>query len=153
METAFLEREVTAELIADGLHLPPELLRMVYQIKGPERLCLVTDSMRGAGQQEGPSTLGPKEGGTPCIIEGGIAYLPDRSSFCGSVATADRLVRVMHKEAGIPLADCITMMTQTPAKVMNLEDRGALKEGYYADLVLFDEHIEIKRVFMQGKEF
>ena len=152
VETAFLEKEVTAEIIADGLHLPPELLLMIYQIKGADKLCLVTDSMRGAGMGEGPSVLGPKDNGVDCIIKHGIAYLADMSSFCGSIATADRLVRVMHKEAGVPLTDCIKMITATPAKVMNLTDRGILAPGYRADLVLFDENIAIKKVIIQGKE-
>ena len=153
VETAFLEDAVTVEVIADGLHLPPELLKLIYKIKGPEKICLVTDSMRGAGMGEGPSILGPKENGQPCIIKEGIAYLPDMSSFAGSVATADRLVRVMHQQVGIPLADCIRMMCRTPAETMKLEKRGQLKEGYIADLVLFDKNIEIYKVFMQGKEF
>ena len=153
VETAFLEDAVTVEVIADGLHLPPELLKLIYKIKGPEKICLVTDSMRGAGLGEGPSMLGPKENGQPCIIKDGIAYLPDLSSFAGSVATADRLVRVMHQQVGIPLVDCIRMMSETPARTMGLEQRGKLQEGYIADLVLFDENIEIYKVFMQGKEF
>ena len=153
VETAFLEDEVTAEIIADGLHLPPELLKMIYKIKGADKLCLVTDSMRGAGMGEGPSILGPHQNGQPCIIEEGIAFLPDKSSFCGSIATADRLVRVMHQEVGVPLPECIQMMCATPARVMNLPDRGELKVGFVADLVLFDKNIEIKHVFMQGKEF
>lgn len=152
VETAFLEDEVTAEIITDGLHLPPELLLLIYKIKGADGLCLVTDSMRGAGMGEGPSVLGPKENGQPCIIKDGIAYLPDMTSFCGSIATADRLVRVMHKEAGVPLTDCIKMICRTPARVMGLTDRGTLEIGYRADLVLFDENIEIKKVIIEGKE-
>ena len=66
--------------------------------------------------------------------------------------TADRLVRVMHKEAGVPLTDCIKMICRTPARVMGLTDRGALEIGYRADLVLFDENIEIKKVIIEGKE-
>ncbi len=153
VETAFLEDEVTAEIIADGLHLPPELLKMIYKIKGAEKLCLVSDSMRGAGMSEGPSVIGPKKDGQPCIIKEGIAYLPDMTSFCGSIATTDRLVRVMYHQAGVPLTDCIKMMCATPAQVMNLNDRGVLAPGYRADLVLFDDNIEIKKVIIEGKEF
>ena len=153
VETAFLEDGITAEIIADGLHLPPALLKMIYKIKGADRLCLVTDSMRGAGMNEGPSVLGPKDNGQPCLIKDGIAYLPDMSSFAGSIATTDRLVRVMHKEAGVPLPDCIQMMCATPARVMGLPDRGNLAPGYKADLVLFDENIQIQKVLIEGKEF
>ncbi len=153
VETAFLEDAVTVEVIADGLHLPPELLKLIYKIKGPEKICLVTDSMRGAGMGEGPSVLGPKENGQPCVIKDGIAYLPDMSSFAGSVATADRLVQVMYQQVGIPLVDCIRMMCQTPAETMGLARRGKLQQGYIADMVLFDENIKIQKVIIQGKEF
>lgn len=153
VETAFLEDEVTVEVIADGIHLPPELLRLIYKIKGPDKICLVTDSMRGAGTSEGKSILGPKNDGMDCVIKDGIAYLTDMSSFAGSVATTDRLVRVMNKQVNIPLTECIKMMTEVPAKIMRLEKRGSIKEGYFADLVFFDKDINVKKVIIEGKEF
>lgn len=152
VETAFLEKGVTVEIIADGVHLPPELLRLIYQIKGPEKICLITDSMRGAGMGEGPSVLGPKHDGMDCVIKAGVAFLTDMTAFAGSVATSDRLVRVMHKEAGIPLTDCIQMMCKTPARVMGLTHRGEIREGFVADLVFFDKDIQIKKVLLQGRE-
>lgn len=152
VETAFLEKSVTVEIIADGVHLPPELLRLIYQIKGPEKICLITDSMRGAGMGEGPSVLGPKHDGMECVIKDGVAFLTDMTAFAGSVATADRLVRVMHKEAGIPLTDCIQMMCKTPAKVMGLQNRGEIKEDFTADLVFFNEEIQVQKVLLRGKE-
>ncbi len=152
VETAFLEKSVTVEIIADGVHLPPELLRLIYQIKGPEKICLITDSMRGAGMGEGPSVLGPKHDGMDCVIKDGVAFLTDMTAFAGSVATADRLVRVMHREAGIPLTDCIQMMCKTPARVMGLTHRGEIREGFVADLVFFDKDIQIKKVLLQGRE-
>lgn len=151
VETAFLESEVTVEIIADGVHLPPELLRLIYQIKGADKICLITDSMRGAGMGEGVSVLGPKHDGMDCIIKDGVAFLTDMTAFAGSVATADRLVRVMYKEAGIPLTECITMMCKTPAKVIGLNDRGEIKEGFVADLVFFDEDIRVQNVILQGQ--
>lgn len=152
VETAFLEKDVTVEIIADGVHLPPELLRLIYQIKGPEKICLITDSMRGAGMGEGPSVLGPKHDGMDCVIRDGVAFLTDMTAFAGSVATADRLVRVMYHQAGIPLTGCIRMITRTPAKVMGLTGRGEIREGFSADLVFFDEDIRVRRVLVQGKE-
>ena len=152
VETAFLEKSVTVEIIADGVHLPPELLRLIYQIKGPDKICMITDSMRGAGMGEGPSVLGSKHDGMDCVIKDGVAFLTDMTAFAGSVATADRLVRVMYKKAGIPLTDCIQMMCKTPAKVMGLTDRGEIKAGYVADLVFFDEDIRVKKVLLQGRE-
>ncbi|MBQ4258757.1 MAG: N-acetylglucosamine-6-phosphate deacetylase [Lachnospiraceae bacterium] len=151
VETTFLEDAVTAEIIADGEHLPPELLRLIYKIKGPDKVCLITDSMRAAATSDGPSILGPKHDGMSCTIKNGVAWLDDMSAFAGSIATADRLVRVMYK-SGIPLRDCIKMMCETPAKTMRLTDRGRIHPGYKADLVFFDEDIHIHRVIAQGME-
>lgn len=151
VETAYLEPEVKVEIIADGVHLPPELLRLIYQIKGSDKICLITDSMRGAGMEEGMSVLGPRHDGMDCIIKDGVAMLTDMTAFAGSVATTDRLVRVMHKEAGIPLTECITMMCKTPAGVMGLTDRGEIREGFVADLVFFDEDIRVQKVILRGE--
>ena len=151
VETAFLRDDVTVEIIADGCHLPPELLKLIYKIKGPDRICLITDSMRGASFSEGNSILGPKNDGVACVIKDGVAFLPDFSSFAGSVATSDRLVRVMHLDAQIPLTDCIKMMCRTPARVMGLSSKGSISEGFDADLVFFDENINIKKVIIGGK--
>ncbi len=152
VETAFLEDSVFVELICDGIHLPKELLKLVYKIKGERRICLITDSMRGAGMSPGEYILGAKNDGLLCVSDGDIAYLPDRSAYAGSVATADRLLRVAVEEAGIPLCSAVRMLTVNPARVMKLECRGEIKEGYYADLVFFDEGINIKKVIIEGKE-
>ncbi|MBE7043581.1 MAG: N-acetylglucosamine-6-phosphate deacetylase [Ruminococcaceae bacterium] len=151
IESAFLLDDMMVEVIADGLHLPIELLQMIYKIKGVDKICMITDSMRAAGMPEGESICGGKKEGMKCIVEDGVAKLPDRSAFAGSVATTDRLVRVVHKDAGIPLPETIQMMTENPAKVMGLTTKGRLMEGYDADLVIFDDNIQVKAVFVDGK--
>lgn len=150
VESAYLLEDMVAEVIADGKHLPPELLRMIYQIKGPDHICLVTDSMRGAGMGEGPTVLGRREDGMPCVIEDGVAKLMDRTAFAGSVATFDRLVRVMYHEVGVPLTDCIKMACATPARVLGLQkQKGKLEVGFDGDLVAFDENVQIQEVFVR----
>lgn len=151
IESAFLFDEFTAEIIADGCHLPASLLRHCYRTLGTNRLCLVTDSMRGAGMPDGESILGSLKNGQRCIIEDGVAKLPDRSAFAGSVATADRLVRNMRDLAGAPITDAVKMMTMTPARIMGFESKGVLAPGKDADLVLFDEKIQIQRTIRGGK--
>ena len=89
---------------------------------------------------------------TEFIIEDGVCKLVDRSAFAGSIATADRLVRVAVTEADIPLVEAVRMITEIPAKIMRLETKGALKAGYDADIVAFDEDINIKSVFAKGKQ-
>jgi len=150
VECAYLIDEMDVEVIADGIHCPPPLLRLIHKIKGTDRVALVTDAMRAAGMPEGPSVLGSLRDGLPVIVEGGVAKLPDRSSFAGSVATADRLVRTML-EAGIPLLDAVRMISVTPARLLGLEDRkGALVIGKDADIVVFDDDIVVSRTIIDG---
>jgi N-acetylglucosamine-6-phosphate deacetylase len=151
LEAAYYLDGMTAELIADGCHLPPELLRFAFKFKGRENLALVTDSMRAAGMPEGPSVLGAMDNGLPVAVERGVAWLTDRSAFAGSCATMDRLIRTAVS-AGIPLTDAVYMATAAPARILNLTDRGALTPGKRADLTLFDDGIRVKRVFVAGRE-
>ncbi len=152
VESAFLLDNMTVEVIADGCHLPPNLLKMIYKIKGADKICLVTDSMRAAGMPDGEYILGNKKEGVPCIHEDGVAKLMDRSAFAGSTATADRLVKTMYHLAEIPLTDTIKMITKTPARIMNLKSKGSIQKGYDADIVIFDEDINVKAVFVNGEK-
>ncbi len=152
IEAGYLHDELDVEIIADGVHLPAPLLKLIYKIKGPEHIALITDAMRGAGMPEGESILGSRANGLPVIIEDGVAKMPDRSSFAGSVATADRLVRVMVEKAEVPLVEAIRMITHTPARIMKLDNKiGTLATGMDADIVIFDENIRISRTIIKGK--
>ena len=151
VEEAYLNDDMTVEIIADGIHLPADLLRLVYKLKGPEKTALVTDSMRGAGMPDGKSVIGALDNGLEVIIEDGVAKLPDRSAFAGSVASCDRLVRNMVELAGVPLWYAVTMASATPASVIGIKDRGELKEGMLADVVIFDENINVHRTIVGGK--
>lgn len=152
IESAYYYPDMAVEIIADGCHLPPDLLKLIVQQKRNELICLITDSMRGAGMPDGESFLGRKEEAMPCIIEDGVAKLTDRSAFAGSVATADRLIRTMVQKAGLSIPAAVAMMTKNPAWVMNLTTKGELKAGCDADIVLFDDNIDIQKVFVMGKE-
>jgi N-acetylglucosamine-6-phosphate deacetylase len=152
IEAGYLHDDLDVEIIADGVHLPAPLLQLILKVKGPDRIALVTDAMRGAGMPEGPSILGKRTDGLPVIIEDGVAKLPDRSSFAGSVATADRLVRTMLRLTGCSLPDAVRMITATPARILGLQDRiGDLRPGMDADIVLFDEDIHITETIIQGR--
>ena len=151
LESAYLIDDMTVEIIADGCHLPAELLKFVYKFKGPEKTALITDSMRGAGMPDGPSMLGHWRDGLETIIEDGVAKLPDRTSFAGSVATFDRLVRNMLNMAQVPLHEVITMACTTPAKIMGFHDRGVLAPGLRADVILFDDNIHVSHVIVGGR--
>ncbi|MES2446325.1 MAG: N-acetylglucosamine-6-phosphate deacetylase [Bacteroidota bacterium] len=151
IESALLMDEMDVEIIADGIHLPAPLLKLVYKVKGSERTALITDAMRGAGMPEGESVLGNKDTGLKVIIENGVAIMADRSSFAGSVATTDRLVRTMVQIADVSLIEAVKMMTQTPAKIMGIEEnKGTIAAGKDADVLIFDENINIKITMING---
>ena len=152
IESAYLLDEMDVEIIADGIHLPAPLLKLVYKIKGPEHTALITDAMRAAGMPEGDSILGNLKTGLKVVVEDGVAKLPDRTSFAGSVATADRLVRTVIGMADVPLIDAVRMMTNTPARIMNVLGRkGSLASGKDADVIIFDNNINIQTTIINGR--
>lgn len=153
VEAAYLIDEMTVEIIADGVHLPAPLLKLVYKIKGPGKTALITDAMRAAGMGPGESILGGLDNGIPVIVEDGVAKLPDRSSFAGSVATADQLVRTMVNMAEVPLVEAVRMATATPAAIAGIASHtGSLVEGKDADIIFFDEQIRVSTVFLKGTQ-
>ena len=152
IESAFIIDDMDVEIIADGIHLPAPILKLIYKIKGSHRTALITDAMRAAGTDVKESILGNKENGLKVIVEDGVAKLPDRTSFAGSVATADRLVRTMINMTGVSIAEAVKMITATPARIMGVQDKkGELIVGKNADIVIFDEDINIQTTIVKGK--
>jgi len=139
------------EIIADGVHLPAPLLKLAYKIKGADRTALITDAMRAAGTDVQESVLGNLNNGLKVIVEDGVAKLPDRTSFAGSVATADRLVRTMISMGGVSLTEAVRMITATPARILGISDKkGELVVGKDADIVIFDSNIHIAMTMIKG---
>lgn len=138
---------MNVELITDGKHLPPDLIKKIYKIKGDDKIILCTDALKASGS----SITMSLEYGAGYIVEDGVCKLPDRSAFAGSIATTDRLIRVCTKEAGIPLISAVKMITENPAKMFGL-NTGVLTKGKEADIVVFDDDINISRVFIGGKQ-
>lgn len=152
IESAYLLDAMTVEIIADGVHLPAPLLKLVLKIKGADRIALVTDAMRAAGMPPGPSILGSRRDGLEVIVEDGVAKLTDRTAFAGSVATMDRLVRNMMVMADATLEDAVKMASLSPANIIGIGDRkGSLVAGKDADLVIFDGEINITETIVSGK--
>ena len=146
VESIYLMDDMTVEVVADGIHVPPTILRLVYKIKGVERMCAITDALACAASDN-------KEAFDPrVIIEDGVCKLADHSALAGSVATMDRLIRTMVQKADIPLADAIRMVSETPARIMNVYDRkGSLQKGKDADIIVMDEDLKIRAVWAMGK--
>ncbi len=147
VESILAEQDMTVEVIADGIHVPPVMLRMVYQIKGVERTALITDSLACAAS-EGDAAFDPR-----VILEDGVCKLADRSALAGSIATMDRLIRTCVQQAKIPLADACRMASETPAKIMGIYDRkGSLENGKDADIIMFDDNLNLTYVMQMGHE-
>lgn len=152
IEAGYLLDDLFVEVIADGKHLPKELLQLIYKVKGADRICLVTDSMRAAGMPDGHYVLGNEKTGMDTIVEDGVAKLPDRTAFAGSVATADRLVRTMWQLTQAPLYEIVKMITLNPAKLLKLDgQKGSISIGKDADMVIFDDNIEVSMVMVGGR--
>lgn len=151
IESGYLIDDLPVEVIADGKHLPVPLLRLIHKVKGTANICLVSDSLRATGLGEGEFLLGANESGQRIIVEDGVAKLPDRSAFAGSVASGIQLIRTMHVDVELPLTDAIRMMTVNPARIVGLaHKKGKIAPGYDADLVVFDGDFTIKQVVVSG---
>ncbi len=147
IESAFLRDELFVEIIADGKHLPSELIEMIIKVKGTDRVALITDSLEIAGTDVKEGVMS----GTEFIVEDGVCKLKDRSAFAGSVATADRLVHVLVKDCGVSVSDAVKMMTDVPAKILKVK-KGRIACGYDADVAVFDENINVRAVFVNGNQ-
>ena len=143
VESVYLMDNMTVEVIADGRHLPSTIIRLVYKIKGVERTCLVTDALAYAAC-ENPN-VDPR-----FVIEDGVCKLADHSSLAGSLATMDKLVQTVVK-AGIPFSDAVRMASETPAKLIGVDDRkGSLQKGKDADILIFDRNLNLRAVWSMG---
>ena len=145
IETAFLHDELFVEIIADGKHLPPELIKLILKIKGTDKVALVTDSLDIAGTDIKEGVMS----NTEFIVEDGVCKLKDRSAFAGSVATADTLIKTLIGECGVALPVAVKMLTRVPAEILNV-NKGKIEIGKDADLIVFDDEIKIKDVFVGG---
>lgn len=147
VESVYLMDDMSVEVIADGVHLPATILKLVYKVKGVEKTCLVTDSLKFAGYT-GETINDPNY-----VIENGVCRWADRQTLAGSIATADVLVQTMVKKAGIPLEDAVRMASETPARLTGIADsKGTLEKGKDADIVILDNDANVRCVFTKGKE-
>lgn len=147
VESVYALQDMTVEVIADGIHVPPVMLNVVYQIKGVEKTALITDSLAYAAS-EGNVSSEPS-----VILEDGVCKLADHSALAGSIATMDVLIRTCIHKAEIPMVDVFRMVSETPAKIMGIFDRkGSIEEGKDADIMMFDDDIDLTYVMQMGNE-
>lgn len=148
IESVYLVPEMTVELVADGIHVPPAILRLVCAFKGIDRISLISDAMAAAAcLRPEHLRLDPR-----MIVEDGVCKLADRSALTGSVASGIRLLQVMVEKAGVSVADAVRMAATNPARLMGINDRkGSIEQGKDADLILFDENFRLQSVWIGGR--
>ena len=149
LEFALSEPKISCELIADGHHVSPTLMRMLYRAKGAGGICLVTDATAGAGLPEGSRF---SLFGNECLVEGGVCLLADRSALAGSASRMIDLVRTMVQKVDVPLHEAVAMATRNPARAIGLEKKGQLTVGADADFVVLSPELEVLRVSVGGEE-
>ena len=148
LEFALSESDISCELIADGHHVSPTLMKMLYRAKGPRGICLITDATAGAGLPEGSRfTLFGKN----CIVENGVCILADPSALAGSAARMIDLIRMMVREVDVPLNQAIAMATENPAHAIGLETKGRLIVGADADFVVLSPQLDVVQTFGSGE--
>ena len=146
---AAFDTDANCEIIADNVHSHPAAQRLLYHAKGGKNIVLITDSLRACGLGDGPSELGGQE----VFVKGELATLKD-GTIAGSVATMNRCVKIFWENTGAELPQIIEMVTKTPAQELALyEEVGSLESGKRADIVIFDEEVQVKATIIGGKKF
>lgn len=145
---AIFDSDITTETISDGIHISYPSLRVAYKQKGTDKVLLVTDAMMACCMPDGEYSLG----GQDVTVTNGAARLKS-GSLAGSVLTLDKAVMNVYKNSNYPLNEVVKMASYNGAKHCKVDDhKGLIKEGYDADLILFDDDINIEKVFVSGKE-
>jgi N-acetylglucosamine-6-phosphate deacetylase len=148
LEFALACEDIFCELVADGFHVSPTLLKLAYRAKGAERIALVSDCLAGSGLPEGTKF---QLGSVACKVGPGYCLRDDESALSGSLAQMIDLVRVMSQQGEVPLFDAVRMASLTPATILGIDDHfGSIQPGKTGDLVLFDDQFAVQRVWVAG---
>ena len=156
LEMGLSDDRLTVEIIADNHHMSPEMVRIVYKCKGPEKMCIVSDSLRAGGMPEDGKQylLGAKydENAQRFIVSDGVACLPDKSRLAGSIQPLSQMVKNMVFDAKIPLVDAFEIASLTPAKVIGEDNKiGSLHPGKMADICILDKNLDVKMTILSSR--
>jgi N-acetylglucosamine-6-phosphate deacetylase len=149
LEFSISEPKIICELIADGRHVSPILMKMLYRAKTSVGICLVTDATAGAGLPEGSKF---SLGGKRCVVADGVCLLADRSILAGSAARMIDLIRTIVLSVGVPLHEAVAMATDTPAYMIGLQSKGQFRIGCDADFVVISPDLEVVKTFIGGEQ-
>jgi N-acetylglucosamine-6-phosphate deacetylase len=152
LEATLYFDELTTEVIADGKHLSPDLLRLALKLKGPDRLALVTDCNRALDMPDGTYIFGPSEDGEPFVHEDGVGKMPDRQGLASSVRGMDHMVRTFVAQTGVAVCEAVRMASLTPARIVGHEGEiGSIEVGKRADLLMLDRELNVEQVYVGGR--
>lgn len=152
MEATLFFDELTTEVIADGKHLAPSLLKLAYKAKGPDRLALVTDAMRALDMPDGEYVFGPLDGGEPVRKLDGVGVTLDGKALASGVMGLDHGVRTFIAATGAPIHEAVRMASLTPARIVGADaDIGSIAIGKRADLVVTDAELNVRAVYIGGR--
>jgi N-acetylglucosamine-6-phosphate deacetylase len=151
VEAVYLDDRLSSELITDGKHLSPEMLKLAFRNKGYEKLAIVTDAMRGAGMPDGEYAFGPRHG-MRATVKNGEARVPDGTALASSIFPMNEMVRVFRDLAGCQLWQAVRMASLTPAQIVHSDDQiGSLAPGKLADLLIIDEQVRVHATYIGGR--
>jgi len=149
LEVSLTDERLTGEIISDGKHLPPTLMKLAYRCLGADRLCAISDATSGAGLPEGARF---KLAGLTCEVHDGVGMLLDRTAFAGSTTLLNQMLPILIDQVGIPLPEAIRMASLTPATVIGCGQRkGSLEAGKDADIAIFEDDFSAWRVMIGGR--
>ena len=126
-------------------------MQLALKIKGEKKVCGITDATRISCTDMKCGKLGSLKNGTEVIVDDGVAKLPDMSSYAGSICTMDRALKVLCVDYGIGILTAAKMLSSNPAALINEENIGRIKEGFFADLVITDNNFNVKTVIKRGR--
>ncbi len=144
---AAIDKNMYVQLIADGMHVAPSMVKSTYRTFGADRVCLISDSIRPAGMSDGEYVCG----GLEVVLKDGIARVKD-GAIAGSTATLLDCVRKCV-EFGIPFKDAVKMATETPANLLRLTNKGKLEKGFDADILILNDNLTVDTVILEGSVF
>ena len=153
-EYALIDERMTTEIIADTHHIPSMLAKMVYQYKGAEKLCLVSDAISPSGMPErnGLYSLGSGEDSTKVYVEDNVAIVEGQERYGGSVQALDQMIRNVVQQSDVPLVDAVRMASLTPAEVVGIDGEcGSLTTGKRADLCFMDQKLNVIKTMIGGR--
>jgi N-acetylglucosamine-6-phosphate deacetylase len=154
MEATLYFDELTTEVIADGKHLAPSLLKLAYRVKGPDRLALVTDAMRAMDRPDGEYVFGPLDGGEPVRKRDGVGVTLDGKALASGVMGLDHCLRTFLAATGVPIPEAVRMASLTPARIVGMDHEvGSLEVGKKADLLVTDAALNVRAVYIGGRPY